>query len=119
MVSSTLAAIAVAVLLTGSDLPDQAPEGEGIPCRAQYAPLTPYELVGMDECGNLWKVILPRDVRSHPDNPADPNVATMGQNDTDEPICMLWDLDTGEYKRIHCPAPGSITGYREPDRGIR
>lgn len=90
-----------------------------VPCRAQYAPLTPYELVGMDECGHLWKVILPKALRPNPANPesAREDEKLMGQNDTDEPICVYWDLETGQFVKFKCPEPGAVTGEVELEPG--
>lgn len=113
MASSIFAAFIAAQVWLTSDPPIEATEPLRAPCRAQYVPLTPYELVGMDECGNIWKLILPSSQRPSSSNANDPAIATMGQNDTDEAICVFWDLDTGEYMRLDCPEPGQITGSRE------
>jgi hypothetical protein len=116
----TAIVFSIATLVTAVFVwPQEPAEDLRIPCRAQYIPLTPYEMLGMDECGHVWKLILPRDVRPHPENPNDVMITFMGQNETPAPICVFWDLESGMFRVFQCPEPGEVTGYLEGERELR
>lgn len=97
----------------------QGPIPTRIECRAQYVQLTPYELVGMDECGHIWKLILPRGMRpkANSEDVKRRSEPLMGENETDDVICTFFDPETGEFRQIECPKPGQVTGYIELGEG--
>lgn len=118
-VALSVSALCADVVVTAVRAQDKKPAPVRIPCRAHYQPLTPYELVGFDECGHMWKLILPQQMRPHPANPEQgrEDEKLMGQNATDEPICCYWDLDSGSFVTFPCPAPGEQTGEIELEPG--
>jgi hypothetical protein len=84
-----------------------------IPCVAEYAPLTPSEGIGTDGCGHVWKLILPM-------NPIDKANAKTAKVDHsmsvakgDSSECFYWNIETGAYSQIPCPAPGDTLGFIE------
>jgi hypothetical protein len=81
-------------------------------CIASYSVLSPYELVGWDDCGNIWKVIFPRG--AYPQGPK--NVEdTMGRTSGDTPECWHFDMQAGKYMEFPCPAAGDTLGTMEVD----
>lgn len=85
---------------------DRAPQ----PCTAAYVQLTPYELLGHDHCGNVWKLVLPRG--------AEPSAApqamkdSMGRTSGNQPECWYFSASKGEYMQIPCPSAGDTLGVR-------
>jgi hypothetical protein len=118
-----VAAAFILFALEGRTQETAPPEGQ-VPCIASYQPLTPYEYLGWDTCGRVWKLILPL---SHRPNPLQPvssadsvSIRTMGENpDINDPLCVYWNPVTGEYRAIPCPAPGSVTAYDNDPRESR
>ena len=101
------------------------PEPATIECFAGYQPLTPYEYLGWDTCGAVWKLIVPQSHRPQHIAGEEQNdlngIRTMGDNpDFNDPICVYWNLETGEYAQIPCPEPGSVTRrVPAPEEGRR
>lgn len=103
---------------------EQEPPKDAVQCVAMpYVPLTPYEWVGMDTCGQVWKLILPASHRPHPRSATAADsltgIRTMGENpDPVHPLCVWWNLESGEYRSIPCPEPNSVTGWRPANKEL-
>lgn len=101
-----LAAALIALLAAALCRP-RAAKAERVYCVAHYDRLSAFEFLGFDECGTVWKLVLPRP------KGAAPTPDSMGRTASDSAECWYWEGAAGSYSQVPCPAPGDTIGYVE------
>lgn len=104
-----LVAAIVALLLAPLSCPEADPDAKPVPCVAHYMRLSPREFVGFDNCGTIWKLILPLEgpkpvIGAHAE----------GQTMSATPECWYLDRANGVYQQVPCPAGNDTIGWIVP-----